>query len=41
MAESGEFVWGSGKVTVDDPVDAYVDDFAKRIKPASQNTRRC
>ncbi|MGI6633146.1 MAG: phosphomannomutase/phosphoglucomutase [Bacillota bacterium] len=39
IAESGEFVWGSGKVTVDDPVDAYVDDFAKRIKLGPRKIR--
>lgn len=39
IAESGEFVWGNGKVTREDPVPAYVDDLVGRISLGSRRVR--
>lgn len=38
-AESGEFVWGNGKVTREDPLDAYAQDFAGRITLGPKKVR--
>lgn len=39
IADSGEFVWGNGKVAREDPIDAYADDFVSRVTLGPRKVR--